>query len=510
MWNAQEAQGGRSGGRGAGQRGRVMLCALVLLIAGCGSGASTVRPNGTPTPAPPATTDWPRFGFDAARSGVNPNDAALSPTNVSGLRRLWQVALPNVADSSPMLLHAVRQPNGSTRDMLYVTTLDGRLLALDASDGRQLWAQQPQGQKITNSSPVASADRQYVFAYGLDGFLHKYAAATGKEVTGGGWPVRITTMTGTEKELSALNEANGHVYVTTSGYIGDAPPYQGHVVAVDEQSGATDVFNSLCANVNHLLTQGECSASDSGIWARAGAVVDPTDGDVFVATGNATFDANAGGQDYGDSVLALAGSDLHLLDSWTPATYQQLGQDDADLGSTAPALLPTIVSSTTQYLLVQGGKDALLRLLNRRNLSGQGGPGHVGGELQVLSAPGNCGVYTQPLVWTDPSGAIWVFVASQCAFGAFTVVTSGGVTRLQPAWKLTLSGTTPIMAGGVLFVATSGNLLALDPSSGRQLWASAQSGAGGTIGDIHWESPIAVGSTVYVPDQSGNLTAYGL
>jgi hypothetical protein len=42
------------------------------------------------------------------------------------------------------------------------------------------------------------------------------------------------------------------------------------------------------------------------------------------------------------------------------------------------------------------------------------------------------------------------------------------------------------------------------------LWSSQQSAAGGTIGDIHWESPIAVDGRVYVSDESAHLTAYRL
>jgi outer membrane protein assembly factor BamB len=494
--------------RGRSRFGALAL-ALAAVLAGCGGAPSSASP---PVPTISVTlgpaVDWPRFGFDAARGGVNPSETAISPATVGALRRAWQVTLPDVADSSPILLHALRLPDGSTRDALYVTTRDGRLLALDAASGAQLWSHQPHGPKITHSSPVASPDRQTIYAYGLDGAVHAYDATTGAEKTGGGWPVRITTMTQTEKESSALNLANGQVYATTSGYIGDAPPYQGHVVAIDARSGATHVFNSLCADVIHVLAPGECAANYSGIWARGGAVVDSTNGELYATTGNGPYDANTGGHNYGDSVVALAGGDLRLLDSYTPASYQQLDQQDADLGSDAPALLPTITGSKTPYLLVQGGKDAILRLLNRRDLSGQGGPGHIGGELQTLPSPG-CGIFTQPAVWQEPGGPIWVFVAGTCGLGAYQVTTdANGATRLRAAWHGDTSGTSPVLAGGVLFLATDGQALALDPRTGRQLWSSAQASAGGSIGGIHWESPIVTGGTLYISDEGGHLTAY--
>jgi hypothetical protein len=66
------------------------------------------------------------------------------------------------------------------------------------------------------------------------------------------------------------------------------------------------------------------------------------------------------------------------------------------------------------------------------------------------------------------------------------------------------------MAGGVLFVATSHAVLGLDPSTGKQLWSSAQTSAGGSIAGIHWETPIVVGGSLFCPDESGEMNAYSL
>jgi len=306
-----------------------------------------------------------------------------------------------------------------------------------------------------------------VYSYGLDGALHRYAATTGEEQKGGGWPVLITRMPETEKGSSALNIANGRVYATTSGYLGDAPPYQGHVVAVDERTGAEKVFNSLCSEVRHLLSAEEFPSERSGIWARGGAVIDPATESVFATTGNESYNANSGGHDYGDSVLKLGRDNLQLLDSYTPETYRKLEEEDADLGSTAPALLPEIPQSKTPLLLVQGGKDGLLRLVNRENLSGAGEPGHLGGQLQVIRSAG-CATFTQPVVWTDGRGQVWVIVAGTCGIAAYRVSTgSGGTTGLRLVWKTADETTTPVLAGGVLFAATDGAVLALDPSTGE-------------------------------------------
>ena len=498
----------------------LLLILVATMLASCGgrqgptrharSGAPvwTDTPGAQPAPQPPAG-DWPRFGYDAARSGVNPGESMLTPANVSGLHLLWRVHLPGVADSSPILLHALKLPDGSTRDVLDITTRDGRLIAADAASGATLWSHQPQGQKITHSSAVADPLTGMVYAYGLDGYLHQYQAATGDEVRNSGWPARVTTFTATEKESSSLNIANGRVYAVTSGYIGDAPPYQGHVVSIDATSGAENVFNSLCSNIGHLLTSTECQDEESGIWARAGAVVDPVTGNIFVATGNGPYTGGSGGYDWGDTVLELTPDGSRLLDSYTPDSYQQLADDDADLGSVAPALLPRIAGSATPYLLAQEGKDGKLRLLDRQNLSGAGAPGYTSGELQVVSL--GCGVFHQPAVWTDASGRVWLIVPTTCGLRAFRVVTdSHGATTLSAAWKISTNTTSPVVAGGVLFALTNDAALALDPTTGKTLWASSQQSAGGSIAGVHWQSPIVTGGRLFCTDENGDLYAFGL
>jgi outer membrane protein assembly factor BamB len=482
------------------------MVATLALLAGCEQGIA--NPGLKPQPA---TYDWTQFGFDAARSDANTAEQALSTANVSRMAKLWQVQLPAVADSSPALLHGLPFPGGA-RDVLYVTTRDGRLLALDASDGQLLWQKQPSGPKITHSSPVADPTTRLIYAYGLDGYVHRYNAITGAEVKGGGWPERITLMTQTEKESSALNIANGRLYVTTSGYIGDATPYQGHVVTIDLKTGAARVFNSLCANITRLMGPNDCQAQQSGIWARGGAVIDPVTGDIFASTGNGPFDANASGVNYGDSIIELSPDGAQLLDSYTPKNYQTLDDQDLDLSSMAPTPLPRVAQSRTPLMLVQGGKDGVLRLLNRQNLSGQGGPGHVGGALQEITL--GCGFFASPAVWLDPTRhQPWVAVTSRCGVHVYALSTNAqGVSQLASVWSMARpsGATTPVYANGVLYGATTNQLLAWNATNGHQLWSSEQSGVSGSIGAIHWESPIVVNGAIYISDENGALTCYGL
>jgi outer membrane protein assembly factor BamB len=477
---------------------------------------------------PAAGADWPLFGHDPARSGVDGSRRVLSVSNVGRLRVRWQIPLGAVADATPILLENVKVRD-VPRSMLFLTATNGVTFGIDAVTGRILWRFQTRltptvagnfspltflrkivfGGTITTSTPAADPSGRAIYAPGIDGFVHKLDAASGAELRAPGFPVRITRIPQTEKAAAALNVANGYVYATTSGYNGDAPPYNGHVVSVRLRDGATNVFNSLCSGDRGLPAPTSCPYSGSGIWSRGGAVVDPDPamhGHIYVATGNGTFDADAGGRNYGDSVLALSADLSKLAGSYTPANYQALNDGDTDLGSTSPALLPRQPTSRTALMLVQGGKDRILRLVNRAYLPG------VAGELQTLSLAGP--LFSTPAVWTDPSHHAWVFLGFSHEIDAYRLATDArGASRLVREWRALVGrtegeGTSPVVSNGIVFDALDGAIVALDARNGHELWSSARPSAGSSIGPVHWQSPIVINGWVYCADQNGKLTAY--
>lgn len=453
--------------------------------------------------------DWPTFDHDAARSGYAAGDGRLTTANVGRLRRRWRIALGAVADSTPIFLERV-PAGGRTRAMLFQTATDGTTYGIDARAGRIVWRFATHGPKITTSTPVADPSGRALYVPGVDGFVRKLDAASGRELRGRGFPLRVTTMPETEKDASPLNVANGYLYAATSGYLGDATPYVGHVVTVRLSDGATHVFDALCSRDRALPAPSSCGAQRAGIWARAGVVADPDPslhGRVYATTGNGDFDAQGGGANYGDTVLALSADGAQLAASYTPPDYASLESGDVDLGSTAPALLPRRARSRTPLLAVQGGKDGILRLLDRAHLRG------VDDELQRvdLGEP----LFSAPAVWTDAHARTWIYVGLGTRLRAYRASTDGtGRTQLVHAWDAPLpgprEGTSPIVAGGAVLIAGSGALLAFDGTTGRRLWSSAGPRAGGSIGAIHWQSPIAVDGWVYCADETGALTAYAL
>ncbi len=479
----------------------LVACALLLTACGHSSPDDPVAPTAgaTAVPASIPSGDWTRFNYDAARSGVGPADTGITAGDLGSLRRRV-IRLDGTVDSSPIELHAIRI-GGHTRDVIVVTTTYGRTIALDAGTGARLWEYVPPSARslegsaqITTATPIVGPDRRYVYAASPDGRIRKLALATGREVRSAHWPATITFDPKHEKIPAALNISGRYVIATTGGYDGDAPPYQGHVVAIDRVSGVVaHVFNSLCSDRPRLIVPSSCRFTDSAIFGRSGAVVEPDTGRLLVATGNGPFDGSTA---WGDSVLELSTDATRLLHNWTPADQASLNTSDTDLGSTSPALLP---ATGEGRLAVQGGKDGVLKLLDLDRLDGttSGAGGRLGGELQRIAAPGSAQVFAEPAV-SRFGATTYVFLADAAGTAAY-VLGGGAHPRLSVRWQHGTPGTSPVLAGGLLYVfdQIDGRVLIRSPSSGRAL-ASLPVSTG------HWNSPIVVGGRIILPVGNAN------
>jgi outer membrane protein assembly factor BamB len=438
--------------------------------------------------------DWSRFDFNAARTGVGPRRTGITPRNLSALRARV-IHLDGTVDSSPIQLAGIKI-RGHRDDVVVVTTAYGRTIAIDPRTGKRLWQFTPndigsyQGSaQITTATPVADPDRRYVYAASPDGLIRKLSIASGHPV----WATRVTFSPSHEKVASALNISGSSVVVTTGGYIGDVPPYQGHVVLIDRATGhRTHVWNALCAHRKGVIQKpGSCPASDAAIWGRAGAVIAPGSSRILVSTGNAPFN---GSTNWGDSLLELSPK-LRPIAHWTPRNQSQLNHGDLDLGSTAPALLPG-------GLAVQGGKAGVLSLVSLHRLpSMHGSGGHrLGGELQDLPTPGGDLMFTAPVVWRH-AHRTYLFAATGSSTDAYVL---DAHHRLRMAWQRSLPGTSPVLAGGLLYVfsPSGGQLNVLAPTTGRTL-RSLPAAVG------HWNSPIVVGGRIMLPVGDANAHQTG-
>jgi hypothetical protein len=275
--------------------------------------------------------------------------------------------------------------------------------------------------------------------------------------------------------------------VATSGYFGDAPPYQGHVASIDRSSGRlVSVFNTLCANRRGLLAPSSCRASDSAILSRAGPVVEPGGRRILIDTGNGPWD---GSTSFGDSVLQLAFPSLGLRQTFTPTDQERLNTSDTDLGSSAPVPL-----GGNRVLVA--GKDGIVRVLELSRLNGRSPSSHtlLGGELQRLPLPGGGELFSAPAVWHH-GGHTTVFVGDEHAIAAY-VLRRG---RLYLAWQNGTPGTSPVLAGGLLYVydPAGGGIAVYRPTSPHPI--ATLPGLPG-----HWNSPIVVDGHVIEPEGDAN------
>ena len=441
--------------------------------------------------------DWPVFGNSVAGDSASAAPTGIDATNLTSLTRR-QVALDGTADSAAIYLHGVKV-KGASHDVFFVTTAYGKTIAVNAQDGSVLWEYTPadyatwQGtRQITNSTPVADPSRDFIFAATPGGKVEKLAVSDGHLL----WSTAVTLAPASEKLASPLKIFRGHVIAVTGGYIGDRPPYQGHVAIVDASSGKLlNVWNSLCSNRAGLLQPASCDGQQSAIWGRSGPAVDPSTGNIFIATGNGNYD---GKTNWGDTLIEINPDATQMLGNFTPENNADLSQHDLDVGSTSPILMGDGV-------VAQGSKDVLIRLVSIKDMAGA--TPHAGNEIQTVSAPGTPHSAPSLSKWTY-NGRTWLFVADQALFGS-----GGGVSawtydsgKLTPAWKNDNPGTTPVVAGGLLYVydARNGGLRVYNPETGTQL-ADLACGTG------HWNSPTIIDGHVALPEgNANNHTATGV
>jgi len=179
-------------------------------------------------------------------------------------------------------------------------------------------------------------------------------------------------------------------------------------------------------------------------------------------------------------VLELSPDAGELVGSWTPPNQEELNSGDVDLGSTAPAL---VRGADGRLYGVQGGKDGLLRLIDIARMQ----------VVQTLPDPGSTLMFTAPAVRRRD-----VYIATDGGTAAYRL-TGSGTPRLLKLWANDSAGTSPVLAGGLLYIydPTGGGINVYRPSSPDPV-TTLPAKAG------HWQSPIAIDGCVLVGEGSAN------
>ncbi|TLY50286.1 MAG: hypothetical protein E6K55_11765, partial [Gemmatimonadetes bacterium] len=133
--------------------------------------------------------------------------------------------------------------------------------------------------------------------------------------------------------------------------------------------------------------------------------------------------------------------------------------------------------------------DGSIRLLDWGLMRGT--TPHQGGERQVVSS--GAARFTAPAVLRS-GAATWLFAADNGGTAAWTIHDG----QLQPMWRNGNAGTSPVVAGGLLFVYDPrGGLRVYDPATGHEL-------AKLECGDGHWNSPIVADGRIALPEGNSN------
>jgi outer membrane protein assembly factor BamB len=450
-------------------------------------------------PASAARADWATFGGSLARQGSNPREHRLTPRRVVDLRPAWRVRVDGAVNTQPVLAHGVAVA-GRRRDLLYVGTEHGGVVAVDARAGRVVWrrrlgATRPQQSNCAPSpddvfgvtgTPVL--DRRRGRLYVLDGEGRAWALALRSGRTARGWPVQVTAPGTAEYVWGALALARGRLYVPIASPC-DAGFYRGGVAAVDVRDPRAVLRWAAVPPPGR----------GGGIWGWGGVAVDQRDGDVYAATGNASapLAEDAG---YAEAVVRL-GRDLRVEQSNDPL-HGPFAIADRDFGAT-PVLLQ---AKGCPRQLVALNKTGEVFLYDRDRLA-------AGPRQRLLVAgigPGGVPLYGLPAF--DRVRRMLVLVAPENRPPAQP---QGGILGLRlthgcglaQAWRrpfdLPGAGSAPTVAAGVAYVGSgrSGRLLAYTVASGRRLWKHRLSGAA-------FAAPTVLDGSVYAADWSGRVWAF--
>jgi len=508
---------------------------------------------------------------DNSRTGQNLQETVLTPKNVNvkTFGKLFSYAIDPVdakVQAQPLYVANVYVPqplNGLAgyHNVIYVATANDTVYAFDA-DGKvpsgPLWMDSfinpPSVVAVPGScvdaavsiigitpTPVidATTHTMYLHARTLEGqttacmgtYVHKLHAldiATGQEKFGG--PVAVeASVPGTgdgsvngvlsfdpKKENSkpgmllsqSAQDANSVVYIATASNE-DTDPYHGWVLGYDSQTLALKyVF---------------CTTPDGkrgGIWQMGGGLAADASGTLFVETGNGTFDNET---DYGQSVLKLTpgGGNLTRTDYYTPNNYAALKGRDWDLCG-GILLLPD-QPGNFPHLMIGGGKEGTIYVMNRDNLGGYDANGNNIVQYIVGAIRGSIeGGESDLGIWNTPSyfqGHVYIngnydypkmFTLNNGLLPT-TATSTGTVIMRSPSTIISANGNKDGIAWIFLYNTDTPTLYAYNPNDLTKEYYDTNQAAGDTIDPsfISRVNPTVANGRVYVPTHS-TIAVYGL
>ncbi|MFY9529368.1 MAG: hypothetical protein WBC04_21040 [Candidatus Acidiferrales bacterium] len=384
---------------------------------------------------------------DNSRTGQNLNETILTPSNVNSavFGKVFSQPVDGQIYAQPLYVPNVAIQGKGSHNVIFVATEADSVYAFDADNNAganvsPLWKASlidaahgaPSGATpVSNNDVGGCTDLQpiigitatpvidpgsgtmYVEAKSSkDGaFAHRLHAidiTTGSEKAPG--PVVITaTVPGSGDGSSAgqltfnpqsqhsrpgLLLLNGLVYVAFASHC-DIGPYHGWLFAYDT--------STLSQKGVYVTTP---NGGLGGFWMSGAGLAADGNGNVYGATGNGTFDTtNVPATELADSILKLSGSDLSLLDYFTPFNQDTLSSNDLDLGSGGVLLLPD-QPGNHPHVLVQASKEGRIYLVDRDQMTAgnQHFCSNCSSDPQIVQESGSGllgGMWSMPAYWNN-------------------------------------------------------------------------------------------------------------
>lgn len=373
------------------------------------------------------------------------------------------------------------------------------------------------------SKSMDASSNVYQRLHSIDLLTGNEKLSSGPALISGTFPTGTSTVAfnpSPENQRAGLALVGGVVYIAWASH-GDASPWYGWVMGYDAVS------------LSHLYTFNAApNTSEAGIWMGGGAPSADPSGNLYVITGNGIFDvtnSKAPNNDYGDSFLQLT-SRLTVSQYFTPANQADDYAGDVDFGSGGTSVVVDLPTNGTlpNHLVIGGGKDGYLCLLNRDALGGYSSTNQ--GAVQLLNF-GN-GIWGTPAYWNwsfylaGNDGKLQQFTLNSSTYKFNSSPTSSSAMTYSFPGSTPSVTTKPDNSNAIVWALDNTQycteqspgcgptvLHAYDATNlGAELWNSSQ-GTGNSAGfAVKFTVPTVANGKVYVgtrgddSQQSGNTT----